>query len=201
MPAEMEINSASNSDQLYDSGHRLSSVICHTAMIYALLGLYLSLGLAWGTVLDLSGEPWHIRTGNASLGSVTLPNYALQALFDQGKVPDPLYRQDMLLAAHAHVHAVIISRARRYGEHDLAWTARENWTFACNFTLASQMLSHDACDLVLHGVDTVADIALNGELVASTVNAFRQGAGASPSQTAEVHAACRLQSSALLAVC
>ena len=61
----------------------------------------------------------------------------------------------------------------RYGEKDLEWTASANWTFRRSFSLDRAFLQHTHADLVLDGVDTVADVLLNGKLAGSTVSAFR----------------------------
>ena len=51
--------------------------------------------------------------------------------------------------------------------------AEQPWTFARDFDVAPALLDHAAVDLVLTGVDTVADVALNGKTVARLENAHR----------------------------
>ncbi|KAK9813583.1 hypothetical protein WJX73_008656 [Symbiochloris irregularis] len=84
--------------------------------------------------------------------SADLPVYTLQALQDQELISDPLYR---------------------YGEEALHWTTDVDWNFTKEFQLPYQMLAHQHVHLLCEGLDTVADILVNGKLAASTKNAFR----------------------------
>lgn len=51
--------------------------------------------------------------------------------------------------------------------------AEQPWTFAREFSVDAATLAHTAVDLVLTGVDTVADVSLNGKTVAKLENAHR----------------------------
>lgn len=61
----------------------------------------------------------------------------------------------------------------RYNELNLRWTASETWVFERLFNVSASMLSEDNIDLVLTGVDTVADIYVDNTLVRSVANAHR----------------------------
>ena len=61
----------------------------------------------------------------------------------------------------------------RYGERDLAWTAAANWTFQRSFDVSTAVLDQTQVDLVLEGVDTVANVLVNGKVAGRTVSAFR----------------------------
>ena len=61
----------------------------------------------------------------------------------------------------------------RYNEDDLRWAALQTWTFERTFDIQNSLLEHTCADLLLSGIDTVADIQLNGEHLLSADNAFR----------------------------
>ena len=61
-----------------------------------------------------------------------------------------------------------------YGKNDLAyrWVGHENWTYTAAFAIDQQIASSQSVKLVLHGVDTIATIYLNGEEVGTTDSMF-----------------------------
>lgn len=50
------------------------------------------------------------------------------------------------------------------------------WVYEAEFTVTEEMQEKKEIDLVLEGVDTVADIHVNGNLVGKLNNAHRQAA-------------------------
>ena len=83
--------------------------------------------------------------------AATVPGTAHTALLDAGLVPDP-YVDD--------------------GERDVAWMRRTHWRYSAEVLLEPPD-PDERVDLVLAGVDTVATIALGGEVVARTANMHR----------------------------
>lgn len=67
----------------------------------------------------------------------------------------------------------LTSRDYRYNEVELRWVALQEWTFERQINVSEELLAAKQLDLLLSGVDTVADIRLNGEQLLSTDNAFR----------------------------
>ena len=61
----------------------------------------------------------------------------------------------------------------RFNELALRWTASETWVFERLFNVSANMASQDNLDLVLTGVDTVADIYVDNTLLRSVYNAHR----------------------------
>ena len=97
---------------------------------------------------------WRVHNRNGSIDvPAALPGSAHEALLRAGVlVGDPLWRDNEL-------------RFR--------WVALEDWTFTCTFLFApSHPLLGAAALLRLDGVDTVADVRLNGELVGRTESMF-----------------------------
>lgn len=55
-------------------------------------------------------------------------------------------------------------------ELDLAWIGNTDWRFVTQFDVEEHLLENDRVDLVCEGLDTVAQIRLNGHLVGNTEN-------------------------------
>lgn len=98
--------------------------------------------------MDLSGL-WHLsdETGRYSV-PFSLPGDGVSALHSAGVIPDPYFGRN---------------------EYDLRWISERNW-------VAKRVFSHDGTDvdLVIDGLDTVAEITLNGQPLRRTENAFRR---------------------------
>ncbi len=55
-------------------------------------------------------------------------------------------------------------------ENDLQWIGECDWTYATNFSLKASLLSHEHIELICDGLDTVAEIKLNGHAIGSCEN-------------------------------
>ena len=77
-----------------------------------------------------------------------VPGDGITALHAAGIIPDPYWGRN---------------------EYGLRWIAERDW-------IATRSFTHDGtpCDLVIEGLDTVAEVRLNGVLVLSVANAFRR---------------------------
>ena len=53
-------------------------------------------------------------------------------------------------------------------EPKTAWLGRADWRYRCTFTATDEMLSAEHLTLVCDGLDTVAQLSLNGERFAAT---------------------------------
>ena len=97
---------------------------------------------------DLSG-PWTLtdETGAHSV-PFAIPGDGITALHQAGAIPDPYHGRN---------------------EYALRWIAERDWTATRRFT-------HDGApaDLVIDGLDTVADIHLNGTPILAAANSFRR---------------------------
>ncbi|KAK9835150.1 hypothetical protein WJX81_001501 [Elliptochloris bilobata] len=105
-------------------------------------------------VTDLTGPGWTISNTNGSMRlAAAMPAYALEVLHASGRVANPL---------------------ERYNELELRWTTKETWTFQRTFNVSAALLNHTAVDLLMTGVDTVADIFVDNVKLASVANAHRE---------------------------
>ncbi|MCU0908230.1 MAG: glycoside hydrolase family 2 protein [Rhodobacteraceae bacterium] len=98
--------------------------------------------------LDLSGV-WRLTDADGGYAApMVLPGDGISALHDAGLIPDPYAGRN---------------------EYGLRWIAERDW-------LAVRDFDHDggASDLVIEGLDTVAEVRLNGALVLSAANAHRR---------------------------
>jgi beta-mannosidase len=80
-----------------------------------------------------------------------VPGEVVSALLDAGLVADP-YTDE--------------------GERGVAWVGRHDWTYRTSFDFASD--DWDGVDLVFDGLDTVARILLNGDVIGETANMHRR---------------------------
>ncbi|NGN63320.1 glycoside hydrolase family 2 protein [Streptomyces sp. A7024] len=93
-------------------------------------------------------EGWTLRHEDAALPAA-VPGCVHTDLLAAGAIPDP-YRGE--------------------NEHAVAWVARRDWTYANELPAAE---GHERADLVFDGLDTVAEIAVGGEVLGSTRNMHR----------------------------
>ncbi|MDR1408985.1 MAG: hypothetical protein LBJ12_01655 [Oscillospiraceae bacterium] len=100
----------------------------------------------------LSGD-WRLRNlkdGGECAGH--LPGCTYTDLWRAGEIPDPYDERN---------------------EFALQWVARRDYCYYRSFDLPENFTHEDSVDLVLSGVDTLAEIRLNGHSFASTDNAHR----------------------------
>jgi len=62
----------------------------------------------------------------------------------------------------------------RDNEKSLQWIEKENWEYQTTFNVSSEILNKKSINLVFDGLDTYADIYVNGQLLLKTANMFRQ---------------------------
>ncbi|MCU0802755.1 MAG: glycoside hydrolase family 2 protein [Rhodobacteraceae bacterium] len=96
--------------------------------------------------MDLGGE-WRLSDGNHEV-AFAVPGDVVNALHAAGVIPDPYHGRN---------------------EYDCRWISQQDW-------VARRVFDHDGgpCDLVISGLDTVAEVRLNGHLVLAAQNAHRR---------------------------
>ncbi|WP_430809914.1 MULTISPECIES: beta-mannosidase [unclassified Carboxylicivirga] len=70
-------------------------------------------------------------------------------------------------------HDLIEDPFYRLNEHDLQWIDKKDWEYKTTFTLDQSTLDKDQIELHFAGLDTYADVYLNGELILKADNMFR----------------------------
>lgn len=81
----------------------------------------------------------------------TVPGTVHQDLISHDKLPNPFYGMN---------------------EEKVQWVENEDWTYKTTFNVTDEQLARDAALLTFEGLDTYADIYLNGSLLKRTDNMF-----------------------------
>src|SRR5262245_66164532 len=101
--------------------------------------------------LDLSGA-WHLESADGrTSASITLPGDVHSALISAGIIPDPYVGKNEL---------------------EVRWVADTDWLLTREFDHEGPSAASWYLDI--EGIDTVAEIRLNGALVLEARNAFRR---------------------------
>jgi beta-mannosidase len=95
------------------------------------------------TPKDAPPDPWL---------PATVPGCVHTDLYANGKIGDPFYRLN---------------------EKDQQWIDRESWEYRTTFRLDGAALARERADLVFHGLDTYAEVFVNGATVLWANNMFR----------------------------
>ena len=111
----------------------------------------LSLG---GSTKGAGGSPWTLRNSNGSLSiPATVPGVVHLDLLRAKKIAEPYYR---------------------YGELELAWVYREEWTYSRTIAAGALGAAPGRVLLRSEGLDTVATLTLNGVTIGNTSNMFHR---------------------------
>ncbi len=104
-------------------------------------------------IQSLSGS-WQFRqAGNEEWLPAVVPGGVHTDLLTNGRIPDPFV-----------------------GDNELSvqWVADTDWIYRYTFQISQELLDNDVVELVCDGLDTLAEVRLNGILVGKAENAFRQ---------------------------
>ncbi|MEM1269735.1 MAG: hypothetical protein AAGI08_06775 [Bacteroidota bacterium] len=105
------------------------------------------------TQLSLAGT-WDLRQAESTTVPLpaTVPGTVHGALLAAGKIPDPYWRDN---------------------EREVQWVGETAWTFTRSFDVPADMLKEDRLELVFEGLDTFAEVVLNGSSLGQTDNMHR----------------------------
>lgn len=103
--------------------------------------------------ISLNTAQWFVSNSNKS---VILPAHVPGGIYSDLR-RNKLLKQDILA-----------------GKNDQAyrWVGNENWTYTTSFTIDHFIARSQSVKLVLHGVDTIASVYLNGQEIGQTDNMF-----------------------------
>ena len=121
-----------------------------------------SVSAATPSQLIRDGWQFRIAPGSAQAGShralsawhaAQVPGVVQTDLLDDKLIPDPYYRDN---------------------EAKLQWIGLADWDYRTTFRVDPAMLRHGHVDMVFDGLDTFADVALNGHHILTADNMFRR---------------------------
>ncbi len=92
-----------------------------------------------------------LRLDSSEIFPAKIPGSIYSDLFRNKKIPDPFYGAN---------------------EKTLKWIEKEKWIYIDTFLLTTKQLEHPEIFLFLEGIDTYADIYLNGKKIFSSNNMF-----------------------------
>lgn len=85
--------------------------------------------------------------------TATVPGTVHTDLLANGKIEDPFYRLN---------------------EHDQQWIDKVDWEYQTSFDVSDELLAKDRVELLFEGLDTYAEVFMNGTSVLISDNMFRQ---------------------------
>ena len=113
----------------------------------------LLLDVSSSEVLDLSELSWRVKGGD---------NGSVEAA---ARLPGSVYT-DLQTAG------ILGSLYYRFNDVEYRWVSLHNWTYSTLISLTEEQLQRRIIQLDCHGLDTVATIIINQEVVATTNNMF-----------------------------
>ena len=124
------------------------------SMLFFLLSIVSSANAQ--SIVDLTNAaPWYFKEANKA-----------ESQWFQAKVPGTIH-QDLL------VHQLIADPYLLNNEQQAQWPAQKEWLYQTTILLTPAMLNYSQIDLVFDGLDTDAEIFINGKKIASVNNMFR----------------------------
>ena len=106
------------------------------------------------SLTTLAAADWAMRqAGNAEWLPAVVPGGVHTDLMAAGKIPDPFFADN---------------------EIKVQWVAEAEWEYKAVFSVPAALAGAKHLFLVADGLDTFADVTLNGQAVGSTENMFRQ---------------------------
>ena len=111
------------------------------------------------------------QTSNAMIISPLPGQWEFKAAEEEGWLP---------AAVPGSVHTDLLANGLiedpfyRLNERQVQWIDKKNWIYRCNFQLDSALLSKERISLEFQGLDTYADVYLNGRPILLADNFFRR---------------------------
>ena len=103
--------------------------------------------------IQLLNGKWSFRQGNQEKWlPATVPGSVHLDLMENGLIPDPFLRDN---------------------EDKVQWIIKEDWVYQLTFTPDAEVLSQEKALLQFEGIDTIAEVFLNGNLLGKAENMFR----------------------------
>lgn len=126
----------------------------HLKQSLATLGLCAALAAAANPVRQPLGDGWRFRQARLeNWYPATVPGTVHTDLMANGLIEDPYFRLN---------------------ERGVQWVDKEDWIYRTRFRADDTLLAKERIELVFEGLDTYADVYLNGDRVLAADNMFRR---------------------------
>ena len=102
-------------------------------------------------IVPLNGEWYFSRGGSGEWLPAKVPGTVHRDLLRHGLLPEPFYGKN---------------------EEKIQWVEDEDWEYKTTFVVTAEQLKRDAAELFFEGLDTYADVYLNGALLLKADNMF-----------------------------
>ena len=126
-------------------------------LLKAFLAIFWLSGLqcfAEPAVQSLAGDAWQMKQARGySWYPANVPGTVHTDLMAAGVIDDPYYG---------------------FNERTVQWVDKEDWLYVCSFDLSDEIASRGRVEMCFDGLDTYADVRLNGKLVLKADNMFRR---------------------------
>ncbi len=126
------------------------------SMLFFLLSICALTNSQAQTIIDLTNAaPWYFKEANKA-----------ESQWLQAKVPGTIH-QDLL------AHQLIADPYLLNNEQQAQWPAQKEWLYQTSILFTPAMAAYQQIELVFEGLDTDAEISINGKKIASVNNTFR----------------------------
>lgn len=102
--------------------------------------------------------------------------WTLRAVGDDAEVPPVIRGVTFPASVPGCVHTDLLAAGvighpnDGYNERELSWIGWTDWAYRCTFVAGEELRAHERVELVCDGLDTIATIELNGQIVGSAAN-------------------------------
>src|ERR1043166_9736352 len=141
-----------------------------------------------GGACVLDSTVTHARVGSRgraalfwrSMTKLLLDNasWCVRAVGDLAAVPAALRGQEVPARVPGCVHTDLIRAGLipdplvGMNEREVQWIGEMDWQYRCRFEADTALLAHERVDLVCEGIDTIAEVRVNGAEVGRAANMF-----------------------------
>jgi len=123
--------------------------------IFAMVWLFSASGLTGRSTetFQTLDKGWVLHQSGIKNVSATVPGCVYTDLFNTGLIPDPFFAGN---------------------ESEVKWVSQRDWRYSTTFTVSSRLLQREYIDMVFKGLDTYAEVFLNGRSILWANNQFRE---------------------------
>ncbi len=117
-----------------------------------------------------------MRTPGHAYESLSREEWTLRAVGDLSEVPTAGRGRELSAVVPGCVHTDLLRAGlighpnQAYNEREAAWVGKTDWQYRCRFTPDPDLFERERIDLLCAGLDTIATVTVNGQLVGTAAN-------------------------------